>query len=84
MQSCSQKSSIEHSFHSFVMCILMGAGWSRTMTQSIISGGQNHTDDEDVDWWKTPAESPNLNPIECMWHEMKEYIRRRVKPTTKQ
>ena len=35
----------------------------------------------DINWWKTPAESPDLNPIENMWHE---YIRREVKPTTKQ
>ena len=37
-----------------------------------------------INWWKTPAESPDLNPIENLWHEMKEFIRREVKPTTKQ
>ena len=35
-------------------------------------------------WWPTPAESPDLNPIEMLWHELKEYIRRVVKPRTKQ
>ncbi len=34
-----------------------------------------------VDWWKTPPELPDLNPIENLWHELKEYIRREVKPT---
>ena len=29
------------------------------------------------------AESPDLNPIENLWHELKEYIRREVKPTSK-
>ena len=40
--------------------------------------------DNDVHWWKTPPESPDANPIENMWHELKEYIRREVKPKTKQ
>ena len=39
--------------------------------------------DNGINWWKTPAESPDLNPIENLWHELKEYIRRVVKPDTK-
>ena len=32
-------------------------------------------EDNDVHWWKTPAESSDANPIENLWHELKEYMR---------
>ena len=40
-------------------------------------------EDNDVCWWKTPPESPDANPIENLWHKLKEFIRREVKPQTK-
>ena len=33
---------------------------------------------------ETSAESPDCNPIENLWHELKEYIRQEVKPSCKQ
>ena len=37
-------------------------------------------EDNGVHWWKTPAESPDANPLENLWHEVKEYMRSEVKP----
>ena len=43
---------------------------------------QQFLNETQVNWWRTPAESPDLNPIENLWHEL-EYIRREVKPKNK-
>jgi len=43
--------------------------------------GKKFIVDNKINWWKTPPESPDLNPIENLWHELKEYIRREGKPT---
>ena len=40
--------------------------------------------DNNVNWWETPPESPDLNPIELLWHELKWYVRKHVKPKTKE
>ena len=32
-----------------------------------------------INWWKTLVESPDLNPIENLWHELKQYIHREAK-----
>ena len=44
---------------------------------------QQFFQDNGVNWWKTIAESPDCNPIENLWHELKEFIRREAKPHTK-
>ena len=40
--------------------------------------------DNDVNLWRKLAEYPDINPIENVWHELKEPIRREVKPTRKE
>ena len=40
--------------------------------------------DQKATWWRTLAESPDCNPIENFWYELKDYIRCVKKPRTKQ
>ena len=37
-----------------------------------------------VNWWRTPAELPDCNPIENLWHKLKGCNHRVIKPTTKE
>ena len=30
--------------------------------------------EKEINWWPTPPESLGLNRIECLWHELKEYV----------
>ena len=41
-------------------------------------------DSNGITWWPTPPESPDCNPIENLWHGLKEFIRREAKPKNKQ
>ena len=40
-------------------------------------------EENNINWWITPAESPDLNPIKLLWHELKHFIQNTVKPHTK-
>ena len=43
---------------------------------------QDYFTRKEINWWKTPAPSPDLNPIENVWGSMKQYLRTHVKPKT--
>ncbi len=43
---------------------------------------QDVFEDNGVNWWRTPPKSPDLNPIENLWHKLKEHLRAKVKPRT--
>ena len=41
----------------------------------------DYLESEDTNYWRTPSESPHLNPIE-MLAEMKYFLRKNIKPLT--
>ena len=41
-------------------------------------------EEKGINRWPTPAESPDLNPIEMVWHERKAYLRKTIKPQLKE
>lgn len=41
-------------------------------------------EEKNINWWRAPPESPDLNPIENMWHELKFYLESKVKPRNKE
>ena len=40
--------------------------------------------DNGINYWPTPAESPDLNPIEMLWHELKNFLATVIKPRNKE
>ena len=50
------------------------------MTQNMSHRAQSFFEEKNINWWRTPPESLDLNPIENLWHELKEYLRAKVKP----
>ena len=45
---------------------------------------QRFYEEAGINWWRTPPESPDLNPIENLWYELKDYLRGVIKPRSKQ
>ena len=41
---------------------------------------QNFFEGHSINWWRSPVESPDLNPIEEVWGSMKTYLRDKYKP----
>ena len=45
--------------------------------------GQEYLTTNNINWWRTPPDLPDMNLIENLWNEMKEYLQREIKPKTK-
>ena len=49
---------------------------SASTTNFLLNSGINH--------WKTPAQSPDMNPIELVWNDMKTFLHTDIKPNSKE
>lgn len=41
---------------------------------------EKYFQDNGINWWRTPPESSDLNPIELVWGSLKQYLRNHFKP----
>ena len=56
--------------------------YSRTMLH--VQSDTHILKDNSIPLFKTPPESPDCNPIENLWHELKHFMRTTVKPHNKE
>ena len=60
------------------------ASCKTTIPSIVPRAAQRFYDEVGINWWCTPPESPDLNPIENLWHELKDHLCGVIKPKNKQ
>ena len=80
----SKKFSAQPCFPSSRQHFLTATDSNKTTTRNTSRLAKEFMESSGIHWWKTPPESPDLNPIETLWHELKHFLQTIVKLTTKE
>ena len=58
----------------------MAIDYTKTMTLNTRQSILKFLEERGVNWWYTPPESPDLNPVELLWGSLKVYLRNHCQP----
>ena len=67
---------LQRTFPSYKKCFHYRILIAKIMTLSTPRVAQTFYASAGINWWRTP-ESPDMNPIENLWHEVKECMRQK-------
>ena len=69
--------------HGLLLYIVKGTGYFKTTTQNT-QAELRETFPGGLPWWPSHPDSPDLNPIQLIWHELKHHLGVRIKSRTKE